>query len=229
VPRGRPPSLAGALALSCGLALVVAGCGAPSAPRPPPPDPLDTIEAAELFSRGLRLGDAGDFARAEQYIAAAIDRGYPEERAMPALMAACVQASRLSAALAYAEPYLARHPGAWALRLLVASVHMGLRQPERARDELERVLRDAPEEPPEAHYFLGVLHRDALPEPGRAERHFRRYLELAPQGSHRDEAASGLPESERAAFGAPVRVTADAPVGAGPVRMPPEGEEGASP
>jgi predicted Zn-dependent protease len=211
------------------FSLFLLGCGASAARRPPPPDPLDTISAEELFSRGVRLGQAGDFIRAEQYIAAAIDRGFSEDEAMPALMAACVQASRLSAALGYAEPYLARHPGAWSLRLLVASIHMGLAQPERARDELTRVLRDAPEEPPEAHYFLGVLHRDALADAAVSQQHFRRYLELAPQGSHRDEAISGLPDEERAAYGVPRRIREGQPAGANvPVRMPSHTEEPAS-
>lgn len=202
------------------LALIGAlGCGATSsAPRASAPDPLDTISAEELFERGVRLGRAGDFIRAEQYIAAAVERGFPEERAMPALMAACVQASRLSAALGYAEPYLARHPTQWSLRLLVASIHMGLRAHDRARDELQRVLRDAPEEPAEAHYFLGVLHRDALDGMDTARAHFRRYLELAPDGAHRDEAVSTLPDDERAAYGVPVRVQRD--TSGGPVRMP---------
>jgi tetratricopeptide (TPR) repeat protein len=207
--------------LLLGFALLALGCATgANARRPPPPDPLDTVSADELFSRGVRLGQAGDFIRAEQYIAAAIERGYSEERAMPALMAACVQGSRLSAALGYAEPYLARHPNEWSLRLLVASIHMGLSQHERARDELARVLRDAPEEPPQAHYFLGVLHRDHLDDADIAHQRFRRYLELAPDGPHRDEAISALPDAERAAYGVPTRVPAEGGAGV-PVRMPP--------
>lgn len=210
------------------LALLLAGCGgSPSAASSTSPDPLDNIRAEELFSRGVRLGQAGDFIRAEQYIAAAVERGFPEDRAMPALMAACVQASRLSSALGYAEPYLERRPGEWTLRLLVASIYMGLRQHERARDELERVLRDAPEEPPEAHYFLGVLHRDALADAELARDHFLRYLALAPEGAHRDEAIAGLPDAERAAFGVPTRV-GSSPAG-GPTRMPSHDEEDATP
>jgi len=159
-------------------------------------DPLLSIEAQELYRRGRLLYSAGDFIRAEQYLAAAIDRGFPEEQAMPALLQACVDASRLVAALQYAEPFLAQHPENWSLRLLVASIHMGLEHHQRARDELQRVLRDAPDEPPQAHYFLGVLYRDRLDDEDAAAEHFRRYLALAPDGDHREEAQAGLPIEE---------------------------------
>ena len=174
---------------------LVAGCGATTTPEPEQAersDPLDSVSAEELFRRGRLLTDAGDHIRAEQYISAAIQRGYPEERALPALMQACLAASRLVAALQYAEPYLARHPDHWALRVLVASIHMGLDHAGRARDELLQVLRDAPEEPPQAHYFLGVLYRDSLDDPARAAEHFARYLALEPEGEHRAEAAAGV-------------------------------------
>ncbi|HJL19176.1 MAG TPA: tetratricopeptide repeat protein, partial [Sandaracinaceae bacterium LLY-WYZ-13_1] len=198
------------------LTLVLAGCGGAEASREPvPPDPLDTISAEELYARGAELARVGDFVRAEQYLAASIERGYPESEAMPALMHVCVQASRLVAALEYAEPYLARHPNEWTLRMLVASIHMGLEHPERARRELERVLETAPEEPAQAHYFLGVLYRDELGDEQAAAGHFRRYLAIAPEGEHRDEARAGLPAEER---GVPRRVP-----------MPIEGEGGAEP
>ena len=131
-------------------------------------------------------------------------RGFSEDEALPTLMNACVQASRLVAALQYAEPYLARHPEHWSLRMLVASIHMGLDHDERARLELERVLESAPEEPPQAHYFLGVLYRDRLGDANQAAEHFGRYLALAPDGEHEEEARAGTTAAEGA--GLPVRV-----------------------
>ena len=125
---------------------------------------------------------------------------------MPALMQVCVQGQRLVAALGYAEPYLARHPDNWTLRMLVASIHMGLENHEQARDQLTRVIETAPEEPPQAHYFLGVLYRDSLADNERAAEHFRRYLALAPDGEHREEAAAGLPRETAAAGSLPQRV-----------------------
>ncbi len=176
------------------LALSVAACGAAS-PRPDDAsalgDPLDSISPEELYRRGELLAQGGDYIRAEQYIAAAIQRGFPEDRAMPALLSACVEGSRLVSALQYAEPYLARHPSQWPLRMLVASIHMGLENDDRARDELLQVVRDAPTEA-QPHYFLGVLYRDRLEDEAQAAEHFRQYLALAPDGDHREEAQAGL-------------------------------------
>jgi tetratricopeptide (TPR) repeat protein len=166
-------------------------------------DPLDTIGPRELYRRGVVLARAGDYIRAEQYISAAVERGFPEHDALPALIRVCIESSRLAAALSYAEPYLEHHPSDWPLRLLVASIRMGLEQDQEARTELERVLEDAPHEPPQAHYFLGVLFRDRLDDIEAARVHFRRYLALDPRGSHRDEARAALTPEER---GLPVRV-----------------------
>lgn len=212
------------------LALLIGACGgAPRSQGGPPPDPLDTVSPEQLYEAGVQLGQRGDHIRAEQYIVAAIDRGFPEDRAMPALLHACVESSRMSAALSYAEPYLSRHPAQWPLRLLVASIHMGLEQNDRAQAELERVLRDAPaeQEPPEAHYFLGVLHRNrgAEGDVEIARGHFRRYLALSPDGPHRDEALGALPPEES---GLPQRIpSSDVPERIEAEDAPPS--EGATP
>ena len=179
-------------AIMCfGACATTSGATAPT----PPGDPIATVDPEVLYQRGVRLGQAGDFVRAEQYLSAAIERGFSEDRAMPPLLDACLRASRLVAALGYAQPYLTRHPEQWALRLVVASIHMGLGQPEEARSELERVLHDTPDAPPpQAHYFLAVLHRDAFDDADGARTHFRRYLELEPEGSHAEEARSSVLE-----------------------------------
>lgn len=189
------------------LALVLVACGAAQEPQGTvSDDPLNSVSGEELFERGQTLVRAGDFVRAEQYFAGAMRRGVPEQQVLPALLNACVRGDRLVAALSYAEPFLAQHPTEWSLRLLVASIHMGLEHHAEAVEELERVLADAPEEPPQAHYFLGVLYRDRLDDAEAAERHFARYVVLAPEGPHAEEAAAGVPSS---ALTMPVRVGAD--------------------
>jgi pilus assembly protein CpaF len=80
-------------------------------------DPLNDIEPSELFRRGVVLAQHGDFVRAEQYLLAARNRGFDEGRVIPPLMEVCVRASRLSAAIGYAEPYLESHPSDWPLRV----------------------------------------------------------------------------------------------------------------
>lgn len=191
------------LALVAGLVAGLGGCGGAQSDAAPDGDPLDTVTGEQLYERGVRLAGGGDYIRAEQYLAAAIERGFPEERAIPALMHVCVQADRLVAALGYAEPYLEQHPTEWSLRMLVASIHLGLGHDEQAGEQLERVIRDAPEEAPQAHYLLGVLHRDRLEDVEGARAHFRRYLALAPEGDHREEARAALSPEER---GVPQRV-----------------------
>jgi predicted Zn-dependent protease len=181
------------------------------------PDPLDTVSAQELFDRGVQLVADEDYVRAEQYLVAAMERGHPEDAVMPPLLASCVQSSRLSAALRYAEPYLDRHPEAWSLRLLVATIHMGLGDAPRARDHLVRITVDRPDEP-SAHYMLAVLSRDALGDADGALLHFQRYAELAPEGEHAEEARAAVahPESLRTAR------AGEAAAGASPrpVRLP---------
>ena len=206
------------------LAGSLAGCGGarPDAGQDSL-DPLESVEARELYRRGALLGGAGDYIRAEQYIAAAIERGFPEDEAMPMLMQVCVEASRLVAALEYAEPYLLRHPDQWSLRMLVASIHLGLGHDERARDELIRVLEDADDEPAQAHYLLGTLFRDELEDQQSSLLHFRRYLELEPDGPHRDEARAALPGAERG-LPPPVAPTSEeaSDDGAGDAATPPQ-------
>jgi len=176
-----------ALALSCLLAV---GCGGTQAETQTAQtrerDPLESIDHEEILRRGIYFANQGDYVRAEQYLAAARSRGIPDERIIPTLMEVCVRSSRLSAAIGYAEPYLTQHPNDWALRILIASIQLGLGHPREARNHLERVFLDAPTEPPEAHYLLGV----ALVDSGQQEDaviHFRRYAELAPEGPHADE------------------------------------------
>lgn len=172
---------------------LVAACGeAPGKPTTSTPgDAIRNVPAAELYRRGIALGHAGDLIRAEQYLAAAIDRGYPAEEALPPLLRVCVASSRLRAALGHAEPYLQRHPEAWSLRYLVASIHLGIGNVEEARSSLERVISDAPDQP-DAYFLLGVVLRDGVGDRPAAARRFERYLELAPNGAHVSEAKAAL-------------------------------------
>ena len=173
------------------LALVAACAQAPAKPVGTPGDAIRNVPAAELFRRGIALGRAGDLIRSEQYLAAAIDRGYPAEQALPLLLRVCVASSRLRAALGHAEPYLQTHPDAWSLRYLVASIHLGIGNIDEARSSLERVISDAPDQP-DAYFLLGVVLRDGLGDRPGAARRFERYLELAPHGLHVGEAKAAL-------------------------------------
>lgn len=187
-----------------GLAASASGCGGASVEvQTTSPataaDPLDAVPASELFRRGQILAQHGDFVRAEQYLLASRNRGFDEAQVMPVLMEVCVRASRLSAAIGYAEPYLESHPAAWPLRILVGSIHLGLGHLGEARTHLEHAIRDGARggrpEPAEAHYLLGIVLREQT-EFAEARAHFARYAELEPTGSHAEEVTAILAEPE---------------------------------
>lgn len=171
-----------------------AACAARQQPGPPPGeesiDPLARVPGEFLYEAGVTLARRGEWLRAEQYLTASIARGYPEEEVVPWLVEVCVRDSRYRSALLYAHPYLRRQPQDWRMRLLVASVHLGLEEPDAAERELSRALQQAPDAP-EAHYLMAIVHRDGKGDPGAAVEHFQRYLQLAPSGDHAAEARVG--------------------------------------
>lgn len=148
-------------------------------------------DAGWYFEHGREAAEQGDAARAEQYLAIAIDRGYDARRGLPLLLAVCVRSSHLRAALNHAEPYLKRHPDDAELRYLVASIYLGIGDSTLAQRELERLLRSDPRHA-RAHYLLAVLELDRGGDG--AGVHLERYLELAPHGEHAAEARGRLQE-----------------------------------
>ncbi len=152
-----------------------------------------TSPSERYLAQGDEFARAGDLIRAEQYFALALRAGYPEQAVLPRLLHVCLAGSRLRAALSYAESHLLRHPDAWVLRSLVASLEAALGQPELARRELRRVLADRPEEA-EANYMLAVLERDVFAGDDSASQAFAAYLRARPHGDHQAEARSWLRE-----------------------------------
>lgn len=189
--------LRGHIGLLSSLYFLIA-CGAP-APLPTeraPDDPVSEVSGEDLYNQGLRYAQSGDLLRAEQYLATAISRGHDEERTLKALVSVCVAGSRLRAALRYALPYLRRNPTDWSLRYLVASIHLGLNEPDRARQELDLVIELAPDAP-DAHFLLAELRRDHDADIAGAAESFRRYLALAPEGERAAEAHEALRRMNR--------------------------------
>ena len=169
--------------------VAAAACGE-SAPPPPQEtarDPMNDVDAETLYRRGLTLADEGDFVRSEQYLSAAITKGYPEDRVLPKLVRLCLLGSRVRTAVSYIEPYLERHPHDWSLRYLNATLYVALEQNDAARTEVLRVLEDVPTRP-EPHWLLGTLLRDAFHDRPAALAEFQKYLELAPAGEHAEDA-----------------------------------------
>jgi len=202
------------------LPIALVACGPPApAERQPLPDPLIGVEAQELYDRGIAAARNGDHVRAEQYLVAAVDRGYDEDEVMPLLLRSCVASNRLSAALRYAHPYLRDHPEDWSLRYLVATIHLGLGESDTAHRELLQVIEDAPEEPA-AYYALGMLLREENGDSGEARPYLERYLALAPEGRHAAEVRSLLRRDDHV----PIQRVIQAP--APEAETPPEGGAG---
>lgn len=172
------------------LAMLLAACGAqerqalvPASTGQERPD--------ELFQAGRDAAARGDTVRAEQYLSAAIERGYNRAKALPLLLRVCLSSSRLRAALTHAEPYLRDHPEDDGLRYVVAIIHMGLGKTDEARLDLIELLRHD-DQNADAHLLLGIL--ESRSDAVAARDHFRTYLELAPHGEHAGEARSRLAE-----------------------------------
>ncbi|MFO0677792.1 MAG: hypothetical protein U0169_14745 [Polyangiaceae bacterium] len=152
--------------------------------------------ADKLLARGKAFANVGDLTRAEQYLALALEAGAPREATLPFLLRVCVEAKRYRVAIDYAEPELRRHPQNTRLRFLVASLYLVTGDVISARVNLEKVVDAAPDSA-DPHFALATILRDESGERMRADRHFREYLRLAPNGGHAEEARASLLEVVR--------------------------------
>lgn len=178
------------------ILVVLAVLAACATPAPPP----DTAEArvqqaraaqAELLKQSEDYARAGDWIRAEQYLALALEQGADSAHVTRRLVDACVRGQRYRAAASHAERELSRHPEDVRLRLIRAVLLLGLDDAASAARELEQLLAIEPEHVL-AHFVLGSLQREQLRDPVSADQHFRAYLALAPRGAHAERARRGL-------------------------------------
>ncbi len=183
-----------ALLLSWGMA----ACAAHAPPVQPSPTEAAEAASKELFDQGSRLARQGDSVRAEQYLAAALREGYDAEQVLPLLMRVCLLESRLRAALNHATPYLKKHPDAVWLRYLVATVYLGLEQPQRAKEHLLLIERQTPKHG-RTQYLLGLTEWEGFKNQAATEAHFREYLKLEPQGPYAPEVEEWLRSQTAAA------------------------------
>lgn len=151
----------------------------------------DENQPDKLFEKGKQFHAVGDLTRAEQYYAAALEQGYPAEAVLVPLLKVCNEAKRFQVGIDYAEPVLNKNPRNYRLRLIVASFYRAIGHLARARGHYEVALTDQPEDPT-AHYLLAVLLRDEFRDLVNADKHFREYLRLAPEGPHAEEARGSL-------------------------------------
>jgi Tfp pilus assembly protein PilF len=183
--------------LRTGLALLaLVACGPPSQGAQVQEN-VRTFKAEQradrLVAAGKAFASVGDLTRAEQYFAAAIEAGGDDAKILPMLLSVCVQDGRYRVAITYAETYVRKHPDDVRVRFVLGTMYQGIGESARAKEELERVVDARPKEP-QAHFALAVLMRDEG-DRAAADRHFREYLRLAPQGAHAAEARASLLKS----------------------------------
>lgn len=145
----------------------------------------------KLVERGKAFAQVGDYTRAGQYFASALDAGADQKTVLPLLMGTYVKSGRYRMGIDVGVHYLTEHPNNYSLRYLVAALYSAIGDVKQARAEYEGVLAIKPDYP-EAHYSLAVLFRDSLGDWVRADYHFREYLRLEPNGSHVEEARASL-------------------------------------
>jgi Tfp pilus assembly protein PilF len=133
----------------------------------------------------------GDVTRAEQYLSAALDAGGNASEILPELVQVCVKAKRYRVAIEYASPWLERSPNDVKLRFVLASLRATVGDVLLARDDFDRIVKQEPGDAA-AHFAYAVLLHDQLGDAVSADKEFRRYLELDPNGKHADVARSFL-------------------------------------
>jgi tetratricopeptide (TPR) repeat protein len=186
----------GYFGILCGALLSLGGCmsGHVSPPASTGGTQHRSPETRFFLENARAFAAQRDYTRAEQYLNLAAQSGSPDSEVTPLLVDVCVQDQRYRAALQYAQDYLRRHPRAYRLRFVEATLLSAIGEVAQAREALEKVLSASPRHA-DAHYSLAVLLRDDLGNHQEADEHFRSYLELRPRGAHAEEAGQSLLET----------------------------------
>jgi len=172
----------------------VLGCG-PATPAEKAQADMQTMRTEttrdKLVERGRAFAAVGDHTRAEEYLAAALEQGADPKEVLPSLLEVCVQTGRYRSAIVHAENHLRRHPDDVRTRFVVGTLYAAIGETRDAKAALASVLEARPNEA-KAHYALGVLARDSEQDAVSADKHFREYLRIEPNGSHAEEARGSL-------------------------------------
>lgn len=148
-----------------------------------------------LIERGRAFGAVGDFTRAEEYFASALDQGADAREVLPLLMDVCIKTGRFRSAIQYGEDHIRKHPNDHQTRVMVGALYAGLNEGPQATVQLEPVAKEPDAKPAlraQAHYLLAVVARDDLRDVVATDAHFREYLRLDPNGPHVEEAKAAL-------------------------------------
>lgn len=156
----------------------------------------------KLFARGQGFAAIGDWTRAEEYFAAALDAGGEPRKIVPQLLVVCIRGQKYRVAIQYGTNYLRGHPEDTSTRFIVATLYIAVEEYGAAKENLDVVMKKEPQNA-EAHFALAVAFRDGDNDPVRADTEFREYLRLSPKGKHAREASNGLLREVPGAGGTP--------------------------
>jgi tetratricopeptide (TPR) repeat protein len=181
-----------------GLALSLLAGGCAETPQHKAAKDLTVIRSEttpdRLQARGDASAMAGDLTRAEQYFTAALAAGGDERVLTKRLLVVATTDERYPAAASYAEDYLRRHPSDTEVRYALATIYLALGDRPLARGTLERVIAEQPDLAV-AHYALATVLRDTGDSYLDADRQFREYIRLSPQGEYAEAARASLLKS----------------------------------
>jgi tetratricopeptide (TPR) repeat protein len=170
---------------------VVSGCAGSQLAAATPSQAEPTLSTAQLIDVAQELERRGESLRAEQYWNEALERGAEPDKVLPHLLSAYVRDRQYRLAAQRAEDHLRRHPSSTRVRLLLAALYQAVDDYAQAVRQYRAVVRLEPTRA-NAHYALAT----ALVEEGQdrlsADEHFRRYLELAPNGPYAERAQAAL-------------------------------------
>lgn len=145
----------------------------------------------KLVDRGKAFAMVGDMTRAEEYFTAALEQGANPHEVLPLVLDVCVRTGRYRSAAQHAENQLRKHPDDVSTRFVLGTLYVALGEPRQAREALEKVVEARPNEP-KVRYALAVLARDSENDIVEADKQFREYLRLEPDGAHAEEARASL-------------------------------------
>lgn len=157
-------------------------------------DLTKTNDPKQLVAYAEAAAAAGDLTRATEYLVAALKQGGEEKPIVQRLIMVCAADQRYPGALDYAETYLRRHPGDTDVRLVTASIYAAIGDLGNAREGFERVIAEKPDLA-DAHYGLATVLKQDGAELLNADRHYREYLRLQPNGSYAEAARDHLLKS----------------------------------
>jgi tetratricopeptide (TPR) repeat protein len=149
------------------------------------------LTESQLVEVAGALDQRGDVVRAEQYWTLALAQGAHTKLVLPKLMAAFVRDRQYRLALQYASEHLRRHPNDDKLRLLSGTIYEAVGDYPSAVRQYQAVLQQLPLRA-DVHYLLAEVLLRGGAERAQADLHYRKYLELDPQGLYAERAQASL-------------------------------------